>query len=261
MNAKFTLALCALTLTAVLTGYAASPAADQSSLYAPSYTWGTGTNNGVGFSSWTLTKSGTGGYYIGGSGENVLDSFALYSGSDSGSAFADRSFTNGPLSAGQTFSFDIGGTSVDQNGVIGMNLMSGSTPVFTFKFTGGQLVWALNDGGGGGDFNTDVNYMAGNSSTVPPTAFPVSFAFTYNGGSSYSVLITEGSHTYVGPNYTATNPLNDITGFRFFSVNQGGGQNVGFDNLSVVPEPSSLALLGGASVLGASFYLRRRRKS
>ncbi len=31
--------------------------------------------------------------------------------------------------------------------------------------------------------------------------------------------------------------------------------------VSAVPEPSSLALLGGASLLGTSFFLRRRRKS
>jgi hypothetical protein len=36
---------------------------------------------------------------------------------------------------------------------------------------------------------------------------------------------------------------------RFFNFNQGPGANFGFDNLSVVPEPSSLALLAGPALL------------
>ncbi len=44
-------------------------------------------------------------------------------------------------------------------------------------------------------------------------------------------------------------------GSRFYS-NNGNNYTATF---TVVPEPSSLALLGGSSILGAWFFARRRR--
>ena len=75
------------------------------------------------------------------------------------------------------------------------------------------------------------------------------------------MLITEGSTTYTANGFNASNPINNLTGVRFFSNQQGGGENFGFNNLAIttVPEPSSLSLLAGPALLGAWFYIRRRR--
>ena len=133
-------------------------------------------------------------------------------------------------------------------GVVGLNLFDNTTPVFTFKFTGGGTVWQLNDGGS--DFNTNIPF---GSNT------PISFSFTFNGGASYTVAITDGVNSYGGTPFNASSTISNINGFRFFSSSQGPGENLGFDNLAVVPEPTTLSLLAGPAILGAWFFLRRRR--
>jgi hypothetical protein len=127
-------------------------------------------------------------------------------------------------------------------GVVGLNLLSAGSPVFTFKFTGGQNFWQLNDGGT--DFDTNIPFSANT---------PINFAFTYQGGSTYDVVITEGATTYSGIGFTSSSIISNISGFRMFSNAQGAGENLGFNNLAVVPEPSTLSLLAGPALLGASF--------
>ncbi len=237
-------------LAAIVLGTAGAFAANQATDNAsdPVYGdgWTTGDNGGSGFGAWTLNSS-DGGSYIGGTGQGD-PSFGLFSfNSDPNTSFAaaDRSFTGGPLSPGQTFSLDIGHTAYQNaGGVSGINLLDGTTVVFTLKSVSGGSDWLLNDGAS--DFSAGQADATGQS---------FHFTFTYNGGNSYSYTLGSGS----GTNFTASSNLSNITGFRLFDAAHGGGENAGFNNLAVVPEPSSYALLAGPLLLGAWFFVRRRR--
>ena len=57
---------------------------------------------------------------------------------------------------------------------------------------------------------------------------------------------------------TAISDINSIIGFRVYNNGQGAGENFGFDNIAVIPEPTTVAYLGATclSILG----LRRIKK-
>jgi hypothetical protein len=228
--------------------FAAAPASDNAGNPPYSDGWQTTDNGGTGFTTWTFTTAGAGNHYIGATGDGA-NTFGIFAGGGAGnSSSVDRSFAGGSLLSGETFSLTLGADAVATNGVIGLNLISSGSPVFTFKFTGGQSLWQLNDGGS--DFNTNIPFASNT---------PITFSFKYNGGSSYDVVITEGTTTYSGIGFTAGNNISNITGFRVFSNAQGAGFNVGFNDLAVIPEPSTLSLLAAPAILGAIFFARRRR--
>lgn len=243
MKKIFTAAVAAVALSSGT--FAASDASDNASTNNyPGGTWTTGSNGGSGFGSWTLTSTPAGGFagsYIGGTA--IGDpAFGIYSGNDpAATMLAYRPFTGG-LTSGQSFSVTIGNTATI-NGQIGLSLMSGLNARWTLKFVGGDTDWKLNDGGT--DFGSGQAYAANTA---------LSLTFTYNGGSSYSYTFGTGS----GNNYTASADISNLDGVQFFSVNQGPGENMGINNLSVVPEPSTYALLA-LSALGMGGYVVRRR--
>jgi len=242
---KIALILAAASLAAA-GAFGALPASDNASDSAYSDGWDTSDNGGFGFGAWTINFS-DGGKYIGatGQGDPSFGLFAFNSDPNTSFAAADRSFTGGPLVAGDTFSLDLGHTGYQNaGGVSGINLLSGSTVVFTLKSVFGGTDWLLNDGSG--DFSAGVA-DANNQS--------FHFSFTYNGGNNYSYTL--GNFTQ--NNFTATSDLTNITGFRLFDAAQGGGENAGFNNFTLVPEPSSLALLAGPAILFAWFFVRRWR--
>ncbi|MFM8365733.1 MAG: PEP-CTERM sorting domain-containing protein [Verrucomicrobiota bacterium] len=223
---------------------AAANASDNGSNAAYSDGWTTGDNGGTGFGAWTLNTGGAGfaGSYVGATGQGA-NSFGLYSGNDA-TAFSNalRPFT-GALNSGQTFNVNLGHTATI-NGELGLQLRNSGTPVIVLKFVTGQTNWQLWDGGS--DFSAGQAYIANSSLT---------FSFTYNGGSSYSYTFGTGS----GNNYLATNTISNINEVFFYDNNQGPDQNFGFNNLSVVPEPSTYALLGLGTAFGL-WQLRRRKK-
>ncbi|HJT82695.1 MAG TPA: PEP-CTERM sorting domain-containing protein [Chthoniobacterales bacterium] len=236
----------ALFCTALIatSAFAAAPAADNSGNY-PNGTadWFTGSNGGTGFGAWTITD-GDGGHYIGGTGLGA-NTFGLFNTFTTTTTSAERPFT-GVLAAGETFSIDLGFTPFS-GGAVGLNLRSGTEDVFTL-FTNGSGDWMLNDGGS--------DFSAGAAATANT---PYTFSLTYNGGNSYSFTLTGSAG---GTNFTSSDPLiGSIDNVRLFDFNQGAGQNFGFDNLSVVPEPSTLSLLAGPMLLGGWFFVRRRRNS
>jgi hypothetical protein len=238
----------AVALIAVSSGaFAATLANDNAGDAAYSDGWVTGDNGGSGFGSWTLTSTPAGGFagsYVGGTAAGN-PAFGIFSGNNAAATFtAFRPFSGGALTSGQGFNVTLGNT-VTINGQIGLSLMDGGTARWTLKFVSGGTDWQLNDGGG--DFGAGQAYAANT---------PLSFSFTYNGGSSYSYTFGTGS----GNNFTASADISNINGVQFFSVNQGPNQNLGFNNLEVVPEPSTYALLAlGAAGLGAHLIRRRRR--
>ena len=230
--------------------FAATNASDNASTANyPGGTWTTGSNGGTGFGNWTLTSTPAGGFsgsYIGGTA--IGDpTFGLFSGGNAAATMtALRPFTGGGLTAGQSFGVTIGNTvTIGNPGNIGLSLMSGGSARWTLKFVGGGANWLLNDGGT--DFSSGQAYAANS---------PLALTFTYNGGSSYSYTFGTGS----GNNFTAAADISNLDGVQFFSVNQGGGENMGINNLSVVPEPSTYALLAlSAAGFGAHVIRRRRR--
>ena len=216
----------------------------------PGGTWTTGSNGGAGFGSWTLTSTPAGGFsgsYIGGTAIGS-PAFGIYSGGNNAATMlALRPFTGGGLTAGQSFGVTIGNTpTINTGGQLGLSLMSGSSARWTLKFVGGGSNWLLNDGGGS-DFSSGQAYAANT---------PLSLTFTYNGGSSYSYTFGTGS----GNNFTAAADISNLDGVQFFSVNQGNDQNMGINNLSVVPEPSTYALLALSAVAFGGYVVRRRRR-
>ena len=209
--------------------------------------WATGSNGGTGFGNWTLTSTPSGGFagsYIGGTALGD-PTFGIFSGNNAAAnMLAYRPFTGGGLTSGQSFSVSLANT-ITINGQIGLSLMSGSSARWTLKFVSGQTSWQLNDGGS--DFGAGQAYIANNSLTL---------TFTYNGGSSYSYTFGTGS----GNNFNATADISNLDGVQFFSTNQGPDQNLGFNNLSVVPEPSTYALLALSAVAMGGYAMRRRRR-
>ena len=77
---------------------------------------------------------------------------------------------------------------------------------------------------GGSDFNANQGWAANTSLT---------FTYTYdddNSSDTYSYTFGSGS----GNNHNATNDISTIAGFQIFSNSHGGGNNFGFNNISVV---------------------------
>ncbi|MBT8043625.1 MAG: PEP-CTERM sorting domain-containing protein, partial [Verrucomicrobiae bacterium] len=85
-------------------------------------------------------------------------------------------------------------------------------------------------------------------------------SFTADGVDIDFTLTASGQYSVAGGSVTGTlnNSLTTIDRIEVFNISAGPGddRNVFFNNLSVVPEPSSAALLG----LGCLALLMRRRK-
>ncbi len=242
--------LATATVAAALTsGAFALTASDNSTNY--SGVWTNGSDLGTGFGAWNLSATGSGGRYIGGTGLGA-SSFGIFAGGGAGnSSTANRPFDTA-MAIGDIFTVRIGYTSVTNAGEIGMNLFATNSFRFGLKFTGGGTNWQLNDGGSW--FNTGIPWAGGSPGTT------LNVSFTRRAGNSYDIVLGQGANNYTGTNFTATSGFMDVDRVQFYSSAQGSGQNVGFDNLSVVPEPSTYALLGlGALALGGYAARRRRR--
>lgn len=184
--------------------------------------WTSGSNEGEGFGSWTLSTGGAGGNYLGATGLGS-STFGLYAGATGGSNYSSaRRDLLMAIPVGSSFSLDLGYTGVANGGEIGINLFAGGSFRLGFKFIGGGSSWQLNDGGS--DFSTGINW-SGNT--------PLSFQFTRGSGNLYSVQIDQGAQSYTGSNYTSSSGTMNIDRIEVYTTGQGSSENVGFDNPAV----------------------------
>ncbi|HEY1582776.1 MAG TPA: PEP-CTERM sorting domain-containing protein [Chthoniobacterales bacterium] len=220
----------------------------------PTYSdgWTTGDNGGTlgTFLPWDLTNNNNdgmtafAGYFIGNSTAGSGDintagvSFAIYANPIDAFANASRSFA-APLTLGQTFSLDLAVNF--RNGNKGFSLESAAGQIFNLNVGGDD--YQINGVSIGADF----------SSTA---IFDLAFTQTSLAGGSYSVVF--GANTYHG-SYDGI-----ATGLNLYNSDTDNGDaanNLYFNNLAIVPEPSSLILLSGPALLGVLFFARRRRKA
>ena len=242
--------LTTVAVAATMTSAAlALTASDNSGNYSGSFI---GLNQGTGFNAWTGSGTGSGGNYIGGSGLSA-SSFAIYSGGASGNSYqATRPFSTA-MAVNDVFTVNLGYTGVTSGGEIGINLFSGGNFRLGFKFIGGGANWMINDGGS--DFSSGLTWKGGSPGTT------LAFSFTRGSGNVYSINLVQGAESYNGNNYTSTSGTMSIDSVQFYTSAQGGGENVGFNNLSVVPEPSTYALLAMSAMGLGGYVIRRRRRS
>jgi hypothetical protein len=215
--------------------------------------WTNGANAGAGFAAWNLYIStnggGVAGHFLGNSvaqgfGDVNTDNqgFAMY-GNPAGDNYAnaERAFSSA-LGAGNTFSINL--AIAFRNGAKGISLFAGG-------FAPANEVWNFNVGGD--------NYTAGGSN----------LGWAYSQTSIFSLTATQISATQLGISLirgsdsyaTNLNVTAGLSGFRAYvgSTETGDLNNLFINNVTtVVPEPSTYALLA-LSAVGLAGYAARRR--
>ncbi len=250
--------------------WAAQNAADNAGNYS---TWPQTANNGYGFGNWTydnLTPNGGyAGEFLGGStGSGNPSSYNINSGSGKSWAFyanqatavsaqAIAPFLGGSLGVGQTFSVQMQNYLIATGGTNGFSLQNSSGGnLFSFYFVGGQSDYYINVGGN--QVSTGVGY----------TGNGLDLSFTQGGGDTWSFVISGPTVTTTTLTSTGTgdllanNNIGQVDLYNESGASTGGGGSGSYDlffnNLSVVPEPSTLAMLG-MSGLSALMFFRRRK--
>ena len=224
-------------------------------------TWTNNSTGGTGFLPWSITNNNGGAVFAGtftgnstaGAGNiNTSDvSFGLYAHPAAASVTASRAFSLA-LTTGDVFTFQLA-LNYD-NGNKGFNFFAGSQgEVFNFNVgTGGSVSSAnavLNPGSGfgynyGGNATINVN-LSVTSSTQ--------FAYTISRTSE-----TGFQGTLFSGNVTGLTEA--LSGFAFYNSGTDNGaaqNNLYVNNLSVIPEPSTYALIA----LGSLLTLAARRRS
>ena len=211
--------------------------------------WTNGANAGSGFAAWNLFTSGTAGSFLGSSatqGFGNIDTsgqaFGMYGNPVGDNYFnAQRAFSSA-LGVGNTFSVDL--AIAFRNGNKGIDLFAGGF---------GSAIWNFNVGGD--------NYVAGGT-TLTSWAYSQTSIFqltaTQTSATQVSISLVRGADTY------STNIVvaSGLSGFKAYvgSTDAGNDLNNLFMNnvTTVVPEPSTYALLG-LSALALGGYVARRR--
>ena len=252
----------------------AQNASDNAGNYS---SWGMGSPNsgtqasqGTGFGPWTFINStpdgGYSGEYLSGSGSyndggNAINSgngsaFGMYAnGANAAESQAIAPFSEGSILTYQTFSIQFMTDNIgDQGGQEGVDLQnSSSVNLFQIYFNGGSSDWYINVGGQ--QVDTGLGY----------TKEPLTFSYTQLPGDSWSFTISAqggSSDTLTSASTGDFLSANNISQADVFNLNgnDSGNQNDNsyFNNIQVVPEPSSLAVFA-VSGLGTLLAFRCRK--
>ena len=168
-----------------------------------------------------------------------------------GLANAVRPLTGGALSVGQTFGIDFDNGWIDTGNSVGVALQNASGEnVFEFLFMGGASTYTVNAG-------TAVGTLPGFTGDGLHLDFLLGPVGAYTATVTLDPTKTPQVYAVTG---TVASPSGGsaITQVRIFNANAGSGaqRDSYVNNLSVVPEPASLGLIG----LGALAMLRRRAR-
>ena len=224
-------------------------ASDNASNYSGG--WTNGSNGGTGFGGWGITNtpgSGSAGNFIGdpsaaGITGMSATSFGFYanpagSGANAG---ASRGF-NTALLDGQTFSFQWGlnWDSNTEGSNRGFNLKSGDSQLLNINMS-----------------NSAVLTIAGSPMFSNPGAQAFTLNFQQISSSSVRVYGTgrDGVESYDNT-FTGLSGRTDNFAFYFNGSTPGDQRQMYFNNLSIVPEPSTWVLIG----IGSAFLLWRIRR-
>lgn len=231
--------------------------------------WTSGSNGGYGFQAWTLDGPGDsngshGGFFIGDSTANGgggsgnpgssgginttgAKSFGMYANSGQ-TVDAIRLFDGGGLATTDTLSFAMDNGYVANSGTVGISLRAGSTNRLEFYFKGGDADYTINDASGA--HSSGIGYTDGG----------LTVSFTPTSASTYSLTVTPngGSPTTFTGTLLGSPTSTDVDTFRAFDSDSENGTAGNFyvNSLNIVPEPTSLAMLG---MLSAGMLVRRRK--
>jgi PEP-CTERM motif len=215
---------------------------DQSS--TPVQVWAqtqgiTPTGSGSGFGTWTLTPN----YwqmYTYPDGNNVI-----------GTITETHIFDGGALAVGQTVSLNFEMSATNPHTDVGVDLLNGSGDAITFGIYGNEPDPSNTPYTGSGYFYSDAgsggDVSAGSMGYQYQSLFNI--AFTVTGANTYSAVA--GSDSWSG---TFSGSL---IGIDVFNNAAGNGSDVAFNNLTVVPEPSTWTLLAAGCVALFGFGWRR----
>jgi PEP-CTERM motif-containing protein len=259
---KYCFVIAVVTMAVSLSASAASYGNDNAGNYT---SWTSGSNQGVGLGAWAFSNTGTSsesGEFLGdstanGSGGHLGinssngDAWGLY-GNNGQTASAVRPFT-GALSIGQSVSITWENGFVQTGGTEGLGLQdSEGDNLLELFFVGGNGAYTLYNG-----TTTNGNTGIGFTDTGLVATFTLASSTTMN----VTVTGTNGNSASYSTNGIALESQTDmsVAQIRFFNANggSGGSQNDFYNNL-VVPEPSTITLVG-VGLLGALGLIRRRK--
>ena len=232
---KLKSAIVVATLVGAACAFAATDGTDDASGYG---TWADGAGGNAAFSNWSLTSSGTSGFFL---GDSVAQGFGDVN--TSGQAFsmwanpngpgnaanADRTFVGGALNVGQSFSIDL--ATAYRNGNKGVDLDISGVSVWNFNV--GSDLYAVNA--------VDQGWTYAQDSVFALTVTQVS-------STDVDVSLTRGTDVY---SQSSLNVGGQIDGFGLYVSDTDAGDdlnNLHANNMAVttaaIPEPGSMALLG-----------------